>query len=262
MARIPAVVVSGSEASNPGVLKLAVSGGSGSDPLRIEMTDQGGEARLYRNLTRRRARARRLRRAGRDRGADRRPVPPRSRLRGADDVAGATARARRQPVTGSAAGGQRRVAVRSVRGRVLARRDRPTRAISSSASAWDSSGGCRPPLRGDVHRRHVEVADRPRRVAGPPRRCAACRSVSVSGCQYWPAPANWSPACALAWIGYLARRVPQPLGVADSDRRQLPRRAGAVLPRQRAAPPLRPHRRLGRERERAMTWVKNRGAAK
>ena len=51
MARIPAVVVSGSEASNPGVLKLAVSGGSGSDPLRIEMTDQGGEARLYRNLT-------------------------------------------------------------------------------------------------------------------------------------------------------------------------------------------------------------------
>jgi len=50
MARIPAVVVSGSEASNPGVLKLAVSGGSGSDPLRIEMTDQGGEARLYRNL--------------------------------------------------------------------------------------------------------------------------------------------------------------------------------------------------------------------
>jgi len=51
MARIPAVVVSGSEASNPGVLKLAVSGGSGSDPLRIEMTDQGGEARLFRNLT-------------------------------------------------------------------------------------------------------------------------------------------------------------------------------------------------------------------
>jgi hypothetical protein len=51
MARIPAVVVSGSEASNPGVLKLAVSGGSGSDPLLIEMTDQGGEARLYRNLT-------------------------------------------------------------------------------------------------------------------------------------------------------------------------------------------------------------------
>ncbi len=51
MARIPAVVVSGSEASNPGVLKLAVSGGSGSDPLRIEMTDPGGEARLYRNLT-------------------------------------------------------------------------------------------------------------------------------------------------------------------------------------------------------------------
>jgi hypothetical protein len=50
MARIPAVVVSGSEASNPGVLKLAVSGGSGADPLRIEMTDQGGEARLYRNL--------------------------------------------------------------------------------------------------------------------------------------------------------------------------------------------------------------------
>jgi len=50
MARIPAVVVSGSEGSNPGVLKLAVSGGSGSDPLRIEMTDQGGEARLYRNL--------------------------------------------------------------------------------------------------------------------------------------------------------------------------------------------------------------------
>jgi hypothetical protein len=51
MARIPAVVVSGSEASNPGVLKLSVSGGSGSDPLRIEMTDPGGEARLYRNLT-------------------------------------------------------------------------------------------------------------------------------------------------------------------------------------------------------------------
>jgi hypothetical protein len=50
MARIPAVVVSGSEASNPGVLRLAVTGGSGSDPLRIEMTDQGGEARLYRNL--------------------------------------------------------------------------------------------------------------------------------------------------------------------------------------------------------------------
>jgi hypothetical protein len=50
MARIPAVVVSGSEASNPGVLKLAVSSGSGPDQLRIEMTDQGGEARLYRNL--------------------------------------------------------------------------------------------------------------------------------------------------------------------------------------------------------------------
>jgi len=51
MARIPAVVVSGSEASNPGVLKLSVSGGTGSTPLRIEMVDQGGEARLYRNLT-------------------------------------------------------------------------------------------------------------------------------------------------------------------------------------------------------------------
>ena len=50
MARIPAVVVSASEASNPGVLKLSVTGGAGSDPLRIEMTDQGGEARLYRNL--------------------------------------------------------------------------------------------------------------------------------------------------------------------------------------------------------------------
>jgi hypothetical protein len=51
MARIPAVVVSGSEASTPGVLRLSVSGGTGASPLRIEMTDQGGEARLYRNLT-------------------------------------------------------------------------------------------------------------------------------------------------------------------------------------------------------------------
>ncbi len=51
MARIPAVVVSGSEASTPGVLRLSVSGGTGANPLRVEMTDQGGEVRLYRNLT-------------------------------------------------------------------------------------------------------------------------------------------------------------------------------------------------------------------
>ncbi len=50
-ARIPALVVSGSEATNPGTLKLTVSGGTGATPLRIEMVDQGGEARLFRNLT-------------------------------------------------------------------------------------------------------------------------------------------------------------------------------------------------------------------
>jgi hypothetical protein len=51
MARIPAVVVSGSEASTPGMLRLSVTGGTGTSPLSIELTDQGGEARLYRNLT-------------------------------------------------------------------------------------------------------------------------------------------------------------------------------------------------------------------
>jgi hypothetical protein len=51
MARIPAVVVSADEAATPGVLRLNVSGGSAQTPLRIELTDQGGEARLYRNLT-------------------------------------------------------------------------------------------------------------------------------------------------------------------------------------------------------------------
>jgi hypothetical protein len=50
-ARIPALIVSGSEATNPGTLKLTVSGGTGATPLRIEMVDQGGEARLFRNLT-------------------------------------------------------------------------------------------------------------------------------------------------------------------------------------------------------------------
>jgi hypothetical protein len=51
MARIPAVVMPSYEASTPGVLRLAVSGGSGATPLRIDLTDQGGEARLHRNLT-------------------------------------------------------------------------------------------------------------------------------------------------------------------------------------------------------------------
>jgi hypothetical protein len=51
MARIPAVVVPTYEASSPGVLRLSVSGGAGAVPLRIELTDPGGEARLYRNLT-------------------------------------------------------------------------------------------------------------------------------------------------------------------------------------------------------------------
>jgi hypothetical protein len=50
MAHIPAVVVSADEASTPGVLKLTVTGG-GPIPLRVELTDQGGEARLYRSLT-------------------------------------------------------------------------------------------------------------------------------------------------------------------------------------------------------------------
>jgi hypothetical protein len=50
MAHIPAVVVSADEASTPGVLKLTVTGG-GPLPLRVELTDQGGEARLYRSLT-------------------------------------------------------------------------------------------------------------------------------------------------------------------------------------------------------------------
>ena len=50
MARIPAVVVSADDASSPGVLKLTVTGG-GPIPLRVELTDQGGEARLYRSLT-------------------------------------------------------------------------------------------------------------------------------------------------------------------------------------------------------------------
>ena len=50
MAHIPAVVVSADEASTPGVLKLTVTGG-GPVPLRVELTDQGGEARLYRSLT-------------------------------------------------------------------------------------------------------------------------------------------------------------------------------------------------------------------
>jgi hypothetical protein len=43
-------VVSSDEASTPGVLKLTVTGG-GPVPLRVELTDQGGEARLYRSLT-------------------------------------------------------------------------------------------------------------------------------------------------------------------------------------------------------------------
>jgi hypothetical protein len=51
MARIPAVVVSSNEASTPGMLRLSVNGGTGVTPLSIELTDQGGEARLYRNLT-------------------------------------------------------------------------------------------------------------------------------------------------------------------------------------------------------------------
>ena len=51
MARIPAVVVPTLDASAPGVLRLSVSGGAGGVPLRIELTDPGGEARLYRNLT-------------------------------------------------------------------------------------------------------------------------------------------------------------------------------------------------------------------
>jgi len=51
MAHIPAVVVSGDEASTPGVLRLNVSGGAPLGPLRVELTDQGGEARLYRNLS-------------------------------------------------------------------------------------------------------------------------------------------------------------------------------------------------------------------
>ena len=50
MAHIPAVVVPADDAANPGVLKLTVSGG-GPVPLRVELTDQGGEARLYRSLT-------------------------------------------------------------------------------------------------------------------------------------------------------------------------------------------------------------------
>jgi len=50
MAHIPAVVVSADEASTPGVLRLTVTGG-GPVPLRVELTDQGGEARLYRSLT-------------------------------------------------------------------------------------------------------------------------------------------------------------------------------------------------------------------
>lgn len=50
MAHIPAVVVPADDAGTPGVLKLTVSGG-GPIPLRIELTDQGGEARLYRSLT-------------------------------------------------------------------------------------------------------------------------------------------------------------------------------------------------------------------
>ena len=51
MARLPAVVVSGNDASTPGMLRLSVNGGTGASPLSIELTDRGGEARLYRNLT-------------------------------------------------------------------------------------------------------------------------------------------------------------------------------------------------------------------
>ena len=50
-ARIPAIVVPTYEAASPGVLRLSVSGGSPTVPLRIELTDPGGEARLFRNLT-------------------------------------------------------------------------------------------------------------------------------------------------------------------------------------------------------------------
>ncbi len=51
-ARIPALVVSGSEATNPGTLKLTVSGRR-RERLRCasRWSDQGGEARLFRNLT-------------------------------------------------------------------------------------------------------------------------------------------------------------------------------------------------------------------
>ena len=121
MARIPAVVVSGSEASNPGVLRLAVSGGSGPDPLRIEMTDQGGEARLYRNLVvaeHNRGDCAALAetvalivdRFLHDLGYEAPPTLP-APLPGS----------RRQPDARPAAGGQRPGALRPVRGRLVAR---------------------------------------------------------------------------------------------------------------------------------------------
>jgi hypothetical protein len=51
MARIPAVVVSAEDAASPGVLRLSVISTGPGGPLRVELTDQGGEARLYRNLS-------------------------------------------------------------------------------------------------------------------------------------------------------------------------------------------------------------------
>jgi hypothetical protein len=50
-ARMPDLVVPANEPMSPGMLRLSVSGGAGAAPLRIELTDGVGEARLQRNLT-------------------------------------------------------------------------------------------------------------------------------------------------------------------------------------------------------------------